>query len=125
MTQMWWLAATMTQVRQATGEHSRKVRLAPSFCDVQKMEDLETSLIDKSSSKASSDVSYEERAGDPGAKREVDLNGIIGLGSVHHLGDGHAGEGHPSSHAGRPDRHSHGSKQLQIKWMMGIVSQSA
>ena len=112
MTQTWWLAAIMTQVRQATGEHSRNVLLAPSFCNVEKMEELETNLVEKSSCKAASDVSDEERAGDPGAEREVDLNGIIGEGAIHHLGDGHAGEGHPAADAGGPGGHPDGSKQL-------------
>ena len=39
---------------------------------------------------------------------EVNTDGILLCGAVHHLGDGHAGEGHPSPHhAGREgDRQS-------------------
>ena len=55
-------------------------------------------LIDDASRNTSDNVSNEEKAGDPTAEEEVDLNRVAGSRPVHHLGDRDAGEGQPSTH---------------------------
>ena len=69
-------------------------------------------LVDVTPGEASDDVPDEEEAGDPGAAVEVDLYGVPGAGASHHLGDGHAGEGHPASHHRGAEGHCHGGEDL-------------
>ena len=80
----------------------------------------DTNLIDNSSCKAADNVANEEEAGDPGAEEEVDLDRVVGRRPVHHLGDGHAGEGEPAANDGGPEGDAYCSQHLRPRSdMMG------
>ena len=55
-------------------------------------------LVYEAANETADDVSNEEGAGDPGSNVEVDLDWVVGDRSIHHLGNGNAGERHPTPH---------------------------
>lgn len=67
-------------------------------------------LVYGSTSQAADDVANEEQAGDPRAKEEVDLYGIVRGRALHHLWYRHAREGEPAANNRRSKGHSYGSK---------------
>ena len=73
----------------------------------------DTNLIDESSCKAAHNVADEEKTGDPGAEKEVDLDRVVGRRPLHHLRDRHAREREPAANDGGPEGDAYCSQHLR------------